>query len=112
MARPQYPGAPLAGREDQHRRLLAQTANQIMRGAINSVGEVTLLENDTSTVVTDPLMHPNRMILFDPLTANAAAEIAAGGMLVALADRGAGTFTITHANAATTDRSFLYVLLG
>jgi hypothetical protein len=45
-----------------------------------------------------------------PRTAHAAAELAAGGCYVSAV--GSGSFTLTHANNAQTDRTFSYVCLG
>lgn len=73
---------------------------------------VTLTAGATVTVVTDPTVTPDTVIIFDPLTATAAAEQAAGTMYVLAADRLLGSFTITHANAGTTDRTFRWLAAG
>jgi hypothetical protein len=73
-------------------------------------GEVTLAGTAT-TVVTDPTVTPDTVILFDPLTAAAAAELAAGTMYVLAADRLLGSFTITH-SAGTTDCIFRWLAAG
>ena len=82
----------------------------LMRGKLNSLGDVTLTASSATTVVADPLAGPDSVILWMPTTANAAAEIGAGGMYVS--SRGDGTFTITHANNAQNDRTFRYVVFG
>ena len=43
-------------------------------------------------------------------TANAAAEVGAGGMYVSA--QGDGSFTVTHANNAQADRTFDYTVTG
>jgi hypothetical protein len=73
---------------------------------------VMLTPGATTTVVTDPTVTPDTVFHFDPLTATAAAEIAAGTLYVLAADRLLGSFTITHANAGTTDRAFRWIALG
>ena len=73
---------------------------------------VTLTPGATTTVVMDPTVTPDTVFIFDPLTATAAAELAAGTLYVLEADRLLGSFTITHANAGTTDRSFRWLAAG
>jgi hypothetical protein len=73
---------------------------------------VTLTAGATITTVTDPTVTPDTVFIFDPLTATAAAEKAAGTMYVLAADRRLGSFTITHANAGTTDRIFRWLAAG
>lgn len=103
--------APLYGPNGRiHRRQLAEVINRIMRGGLNVVDEVTLTANQATTVVADLRAGPNSHVSFTPLTANAAAEVAAGGMYVS--SRGKQTFTITHANNAQTDRTFSIAVLG
>jgi hypothetical protein len=75
-------------------------------------GEVTLTPGATVTAVLDPTVTEDSVILFDPLTASAAAELAAGTMVVLEADRLLGSFTITHANAGSTDRKFRWLAAG
>ena len=84
--------------------------NNIMRGKTNNVAEVTLTASAASTVVTNLVAGPDSCILFMPLTANAAAAMAAGTMYVSAQDK--QEFTITHANNAQTDRSFRYIVVG
>lgn len=79
-------------------------------GKSHAGGEVTLTASSATTVVTDSRISSDSVITFMPITANAAAEIGAGGMYVSL--RAGGTFTITHANNAQTDRDFEYAING
>lgn len=81
-----------------------------MQGHINTDLEVTLTASSATTVITDPRLSIHTVILWMPLTANAAAEIAAGGMYVS--SRDSETATITHANNAQTDRDFVFSLVG
>lgn len=83
---------------------------QLAAGRSNAVGTVTLTINVATTVVTDNNCASGSTILFSPTTANAATEQGNGTMYIsATANK---TFTITHANAATTGRTFNYAILG
>ena len=93
--------------EKEHRRLLAQKTNLILQGKMNNTREITFTANDTTTVMIDQRVGPKSFIHFMPLTLNAAGEL---GFYVS--SQGDGTFTITHANDARTDRTFRYCILG
>lgn len=113
-----YKGAPeTAPRFDEFSILqafrgLGTVMNRIMSGKVNATGEVTLAAGGTTTTVTDARATAGSYIGFDPLTANAAAEKAAGTIYVLDANRRNGSFVITHANNAQTDRTFKYLLIG
>ena len=83
--------------------------NQLIRGRSNASGEVTLTAGVTSTTVTGPLINENAGVWLFPKTANAAAEMGAGGLYAVVS---AGQFVVTHANNAQTDRTFYYIVLG
>lgn len=85
---------------------------QLAAGRSNAVGTVTLTINVAATVVTDKNCAAGSNILFTPTTANAAAEIGNGTMYVPTATIINGSFSITHANAATAGRTFLYSIVG
>ena len=93
-----------------HLRLVVNGLKELADGRVNSVSSVTLTASSATTVVTDPRVGPNSSIFFEPQTANAATEQAAGGMYVS--SKGDQTFTVTHANNAQTDRRFGYAVLG
>lgn len=83
---------------------------QLAAGRSNAVGRVTLATGAASTVVTDNNCAAGSVPVLVPATANAAVEVGNGTMFIsAVAD---GSFTITHANAATAARTFLYALIG
>lgn len=110
---PNYPGCSQDGADSAaHRRQIARTANAAISGKANNKGEVTLTANAATTTVTDLRVSFFSTILFEPLTANAAAELAAGGMYVTEANHLNGSFVITHANDANADKTFRYVILG
>lgn len=96
--------------EVRHRRMLAQWAREANQGHLQNIGTVTLSANVATTTVTDRRVGAFSFIGFMPTTANAAAEIGAGTMYVS--SRSAEAFTITHANNAQVDRTFVYCILG
>jgi hypothetical protein len=98
--------------EEEWRYSAAQVVNRINRGKINATGSVTLTPNATSTVITDARLSIDSFVEFDPMTANAAAEKAAGSLYAATAGRGNGEWTVTHTNNAQTDRTFKYLIIG
>jgi hypothetical protein len=86
----------------------ALALQQLAMGRSNATGSVTLTASATSTVVTPENCAAGSAVFLFPKTANAAA---------ALSTTYVGTvakqsFTITHANAASVDRTFFYVALG
>lgn len=112
-----YDGVPqyLADTSDWCRRI-ARVVNSLLQGKTNNVGTVTLTTNAASTVITlpDGLLGADTVILFDPLTANAAADLYGGAMYVTTANRNvlSKTITITHPNNANADKAFRYTLIG
>lgn len=92
----------------QHRFVLATAINELLKGRANNVGQFTLTPSSTTTVVADNLFNSDMVPLLIPTTANAAAALA--GLYVSARDK--GSFTLTHANTASADRTFLYVRWG
>lgn len=83
---------------------------QLAAGRSNAVGTVTLTVSVATTTVTDNNVASGSVPILVPTTANAAAEVGNGTMYIsAVANK---SFTITHANSATTGRTFLYAILG
>lgn len=89
-------------------RKLTEVVNSLRDGKINSVGSVTLTANDTTTTVADSRAGGDSKIVFTATTSNAAGAV--GGMYVSA--KAKGSFTITHANTAATDKDFDYVLFS
>lgn len=83
---------------------------QLAAGRSNAVGSVTLTTGAATTTVTDSNCSSSSVPLLTPTTANAAAEVGNGTMYVSAVTN--GSFTITHANSATTGRTFKYALHG
>lgn len=91
-------------------RRLAIAINGIIDGRTDNYGSVTLTASTATTVVTEARVTDFSTVVLTPRTANAAAELGAGGMYVsAMTD---GSFTITHANNAQSDRTFDYSWSG
>lgn len=97
---------------DPFSRRMYEVLQQLRNGKMEIVGELTLTAGAASTAVTDIRVSPQSVIVWHPRTANAAAELAAGTMYVTDANMGNGTFTVTHANNAQTDRHYRYACIG
>lgn len=73
--------------------------------SLNASGSFTITANAATTVVTNVKVNADSVVTVQPKTASAATEIGDGGMYIVCAN---GSFTVTHANNATADRSFNY----
>ena len=87
---------------------VAQAVNLLIDGKSNARGSFTLTASAATTTVTDLRVGEDSIINFTPTTANAAAEIGAGGMFISA--RNNESFVITHANNSQNDRSFIYTV--
>lgn len=104
-----YQGVPeVLSDEKEHRRQIARLANSLLQGKTNNVVQVTLSPSSTTTTLTDKRIGANTGIFFFALTANAATALS--GLYVS--SQSNGTATLTHASAATTDRTFNVLLVG
>lgn len=119
MTLPGYQAAPIGGSppatlaaaaSTSWVRRIAEIVNTILRGKINVVLPVTLAANAGTTIVIDARIGPYSALLFAPVTAHAAAEIAAGGFYVSAQQNGEAT--LIHANSAQNDRSFNMAIMG
>lgn len=104
MSIPRVPVAGLAPEIRKH----AEAINSLISGRLDATGTLTLAAGVTTTTVQDPAFISSQVPLLVPATANAAAALS--GLYVSA--RAPGSFTLTHASAGTTDRTFLYVRLG
>jgi len=86
----------------------ALAIQQLFKGRVNCTGEVTLRASQTTTVVESNIVTATDTIVLSPTTANAAGALATT-YISAIGD---GDFTITHASAVSTDRTFRYALFG
>lgn len=82
----------------------------LFEGRGNHTGQFTCTVDQASTAVAAPNCGADSKITLTPRHANAAAELAAGTIHVSAV--APGTFTVTHANSATTDRTFDYSIQG
>lgn len=97
--------------EKDHRRRIADVANSVRQGKINSVGDVTVRTSEVTTVVPNFYVSPDSIILLTPLDATAALEYGLGTTYILEANIGGQTFTITHPTNGNT-RKYRYVVLG
>jgi hypothetical protein len=79
---------------------------ELIKGRNNGGGQVTLTANVTTTTITNPNISADAGVFFTPITANAKTEGIPRGVV------SAGQVVITHANAASTDRTYYYTVLG
>lgn len=93
-------------------RQLSLVIGNILVGKVNNTGVVVLTPSAAQTTVIDERMTLNSVLYFDPMSANAAAELMAGTMYVLKDDRSHGQFIVTHANNTQTDRTFRYEIKG
>jgi hypothetical protein len=91
---------------------IVMALQQLAAGRSNAVGTVTLTASVATTTVTDMNCAEASAILLMPTTANASAEIGAGTIYIATATILNGSFIITHANNAQTDRIYRYAIYG
>lgn len=91
---------------------------QLASGRSNAVGTVTLATGSATTTVSvangaisqTGIVAPGSVPILTPTTANAAAEVGNGTMYISAVAK--DSFTITHANSATTGRTFSWAILG
>ena len=83
---------------------------QLFAGRTRAAGTFTCAAGATTTVVANALVNVGDAVLLMPTTANAAAEIGAGTAWVSAV--AIGSFTVTHASASSTDRTFRYLAMG
>ncbi len=83
---------------------------QLAAGRSNAIGSVTLTISAATTTVSDMNCAVGSNVIFTPTTANASAEIGNGTMYLSTVAN--GSFTVTHANSATTGRTFKYAIVG
>lgn len=102
---PPPPADPIARR-------LYEVLQIMRRGKLECTTTLTLTASATTTTLNYKGLSPQSVVIFDPTTANAAAELYGGTMYVLTADRGNDAWTVTHANAVSTDRTFAVAVIG
>ncbi len=106
-------GSPSSLREaasERWLRRIVDVVNSSLRGKLNVTFTVTLNANATSTIIKDARIGAFSALIFTPLTANAAAEQAAGGLYVS--EQQTGRATVEHTNSVQSDRVFRIVILA
>jgi hypothetical protein len=107
----EFPGVPLhLPDHSEWIKRAARMLNNLLIGKMNVSDLVTLRENETTTTIQDSRLGVETAVLLVPTTANAAGALATTS--VSETGRVNGSVVITHANAATTDRTFRFVLIG
>ena len=86
--------------------------NGAMQGKLNNGGQVTLAASVATTTLSDVRIGADTTVVLCPITANAAAEVGAGGLFQTHPNVTGGQAVINHASNAQTDRDFRYALLG
>ena len=87
-----------------------QAIRDLFAGRSNAVGTVTLTASVATTTVTAINCGLGSRVFLMPTTANASAEFGNGTIRISAVAN--GSFTITHANNAQTDRTLFWVALG
>jgi hypothetical protein len=91
---------------------VANIANDMRHGHMNTGGLITLTASVATTTVTDDRISVDSTFVLVPSTANAAAELGNGTLYFSESGRVNGSIVITHANNAQTDRTFRIVIIG
>lgn len=99
---------PAATERDLYK--IVRGIRDLFEGRSNAVGSFTLAANTASTTVAAPNCGAGCTVLAFPQTANAAAELGNGTIYIGTVNN--GSFVVTHANNAQTDRVFRYAALG
>ena len=101
-----YTAVPvMLSNEKEHRRQIAQLANNLLAGKLNATLQVTLTTG-TTTTVTDARIGASTYFGFQPMTADAAAVTG-----IYPSSQANGTATFTHASGPA-DRTFNVLLIG
>lgn len=90
--------------------IIVNMINQLAHGRSEVAGSVTLTVNAATTTVTNAVIPAGCFPQLTPASANAATEMGNGTIYVSAVAK--GSFTITHANAATTGRTFHWYAPG
>ena len=95
-------------------RKISGAINQADDGNLAVNGEFTCTPNQSTTVVKNYKVGIDSVILFMPLTENAAQELHTHHMYVTEADISVlnNQFTVNHRNNTQTDRHFRYIVIG
>lgn len=101
--------ARVVNRDERDLTVITLAINELTQGRSNAHGTFTLTTSTSTTAVTNANCSSASCVKITPTTANAAAEIGNGTLYITAAN---GSFTVTHASNAQTDRSFTYAIQG
>lgn len=100
----QFKTLPTAGGSQRE---VADVVRGIMEGKSNNSGYFSTTASTVTTLLHDPRIGYDSAILFTPLEANAAAELAS----LYVSARAQGNATVTHGSRAYSS-DFMYVIVG
>lgn len=95
---------------EQRLPIIVSTINQLAQGRSVVAGSVTLTINVATTTVSNDVIPAGCFPLLTPRSAAAATEMGNGTCYISAVAK--GSFTITHANAATAGRTFHWFAVG
>lgn len=108
ISRTQPRAIPPHGTDDK--RHIAEVLRNIYSGRLDWGGEFTLTTSASTTTVIDTRVNVNKVVVWSPMTTNAAAALA--NTRIESAGYQDGQFVLTHANNGQTDRIFRYIVMG
>ena len=100
--------ATVVSPDEKNPRTIIFSLNELTRGRSNATGTFDLTASVTTTVVQAQNCAIGSQVFLSPKTANAAGALAT----TYISDIANGSFTVTHASAVSTDRTFGFVCLG
>ena len=90
-------------------RQVAEVVRGCMDGKTNNTGEITLTAGGaTTTTLTDPRIGYQSVIIFSPLSSNAAGYLSN----LYVSARTQGSATLTHSANSAADRKYAYIIVG
>lgn len=102
--------AYVPGSEETDLKKVILSLQQLAAGRSNAAGTLTLAANAATTTITNANCAVGSSPQLMPSSANASAEFKNGTIYVSTVSN--GSFVITHANNAQTDRTFYYAIHG
>ena len=96
--------------EETSLRVIVEAIRQLYFGRSLAEGQVTFRPNETTTTVAAANCGADSVISLTPRTAAAGTEFGGGGWYISSVSR--GQFIVTHANSATTGRTYDYAIRG
>lgn len=98
------------GRHNTDLTKINEALGQIDQGRLNCSGTFTLAAGATTTTVPAATVGADTSIVFSPMTADAAAVL--GTTFILASNISAGAFIVSHASAASVDRTFAWIGIG